>query len=122
MPALIPSSASLPFIDSSDKDINETLAPEVNNTSIDFEKLRNGDKTDHTAFADIDPNHNFLSTTILKNYIYFTEVQFNILPYTINQFSIFKWNIRSSRSNFDSVRHYTDEFKHKFLVYALTET
>ena len=122
MPALIPSTASLPFMDLSDKDINATLAPKVNNSSMDFEKLLNGDKIDHTAFADIDPDNNFLSTTTLKKYNYFTEAQFNKLPYTNNQFSIFNVNIRSSRANFDSFRHYTDELKQKLSVFALTET
>ena len=73
MPALIPSNASLPFMELSDKDINETLAPEVNNTSTDFEKLQSEDKIDHTAFADVDPDNNFLSTTTLKNSNYLSE-------------------------------------------------
>ena len=68
MPALIPSSASLPFMDLSDKDKNATLAPKVTNSSMDFEKLLNGDKIDHTAFADIDPDNHFLSTTTLKKF------------------------------------------------------
>ena len=35
MSALIPSNASLPFMNLSDNDINATLAPKVNNTSMD---------------------------------------------------------------------------------------
>ena len=44
------------------------------------------------------------------------------MPYTNSEFSIFNVNIRSSRTNFDSFRHYTNELKHQFSVYTLTET
>ena len=122
MPVLTPFSANLPFMNLCDDDINATLAPHTNNSNIALDNLINDDKIDHTVFADIDPDNNFLSITSLRNSNYFTETQFNKMPYTNSEFSIFNVNIRSSRTNFDSFRHYTNELKHQFSVYTLTET
>ena len=69
---------------------------------------------------------------ILKKLLYSNNLMFKILLpvkvcyriYLIDQyeFSIFNVNIRSSRTNFDFFRHYTNELKHQFSVYTLTET
>ena len=61
MPVLTPFSANLPFMNLCDDDINATLAPHTNNSNIALDNLINDDKIDHTVFADIDPDNNFLS-------------------------------------------------------------
>ena len=122
MPVLMPDHHELPFMSLSDNEISDSFTPALSQCNDELTTILNNDKIDHTGFADIDPDTNYLIQNTLTDSNYFTETQFNKLQCSNDNFSLFNVNIRSTGAHFDNLRYYLDGLNHKFSVFSITES
>ena len=122
MPVLMPDNHELPFMSLSDNEISDSFTPALTQCNDELTTILNNDKIDHTGFADIDPDTNYLIQNTLTDSNYFTETQFNKLRCSNDNFSLFNVNIRSTGAHFDNLRYYLDGLNHKFSVFSITES
>ena len=122
MPVLMPDHHELPFMSLSDNEISDSFTPALTQCNDELTTILNNDKIDHTGFADIDPDTNYLIQNTLTDSNYFTETQFNKLQCSNDNFSLFNVNIRSTGAHFDNLRYYLDGLNHKFSVFSITES
>ena len=122
MPVLMPDHQELPFMSLSDNEISDSFTPALTQCNDELTTILNSDKIDHTGFADIEPDTNYLIQNTLTDSNYLTETQFNKLQYSTcnDNFSLFNVNIRSTGANFDNLRYYLDGLNHKFFVFSIT--
>ena len=95
MPVLLPDHHELPFMSLSDNKIGDSFTPALTQCNDELTTILNNDKIDHTGFADIDPDTNYLIQNTLTDSNYFTETQFNKLQCSNDNFSLFNVNIRA---------------------------
>ena len=118
----MPDNHELPFMSLSDNEINDSFTPALTQCNDELTTILNNDKIDHTGFADIDPDTNYLIQNTLTDSNYFTETKFNKLQCSNDYFSLFNVNIRSTGAHFDNLRYYLDGLNHKFSVFSITES
>ena len=94
MPVLLPDHHELPFMSLSDNKIGDSFTPALTQCNDELTTILNNDKIDHTGFADIDPDTNYLIQNTLTDSNYFTDTQFNTFGQHIHKFLKYcsKWH------------------------------
>ena len=96
MPVLMPDHHVIPFMSLSDNEISDSFTPALTQCNDELTTILNNDKIDHTGFADIDPDTNYLIQNTLTDSNFFTETHFNKLQCSNDNFSLCNVDIRST--------------------------